>query len=170
MKEDRKGVPADDEFRKWFNNRAHDFVEWAKQIVFGQNQQLIPALFIFKRDSNDVIIAPVEMGENDQRNLVAAAQRAFAAHDDTRGVFFVTEAWVLAEDKRPEGYEGSYEHVPGRRESLMISCISGKMQLMSMYETDREKKDFIHKTTTDPAAAGKETFSGRFALNRPTKH
>jgi len=170
MEQERKGEPADGDFKQWFERISERVLALASQIIFDKGEMHAPMLLVFNKGSTDMIPLLLDFSTLQCKSIEAAKHRYVASQTDLcDGAIMVTEAWTLAleKGKRRKDYPDSLEHAQGRREMLMFSAMRGRMQLLALYEINRKTKQFENRQLVDPTD---EHSTGRMILNRPTKH
>ncbi len=173
--------PVTDECERWWNEKAPVFKNFAEKCLFDgggsgkNNNQITPVLLMFHKSGKTAIAEHDPFDETGLNQEIAAhIQSIVMQHEQTRATLFISETWSLLMDVNPDGTipespKGSWEHVPGRTESVMFSLIyradDGTIQqLITIYPVDRENRKL---SEAKQMRSGSDLISGLFVGQEP---
>ena len=127
--------------------------EMAKKALL-RDGELLPVFFGYKSNGEMLILPLMMMGNTFEKQQESKRQIlevfAFMFHCEQVESYTLThEAWYLVRESLEDRnkIQGSFEHVPDRREALVIGHITRKGKKMKMYEIVRKNNEIELKDT-----------------------
>ena len=171
--DDRKGEPADKEFRRWFEVQLKGYLVIAGKIV-ATGEEHVPLMFAYPADKRESpVLMPVGTMPDlmEDKDRLARFHRFVARAPFVYACVLIMEAWTLLTDRDKnldEQLGKSIADHPERTEAIIVNAIHDRQQLFAMVPIDRVNKKLKEPKIIDPFKD--MAMEGRMILNVPTKH
>lgn len=141
-------------FRDWCEQETARIALGAAHLMFVKGEPHESLLFVYGQHEQ-VAVLHMPLINEEAKDACARTHQTLAMHKLVRGVIHVSEVWHARSIPAEED--------PSRKEALMMNCISKKLQLIALFDIDRERKRFGPPRFLDPKN-GTTLYTGRMVL------